>query len=200
MIKNIVFDIGNVLFEFKPERHFAYLPDGEKVCKYIFTSPLWLAYDLGEMHLDEVEARLITQYPKHEATISLMLSKWTEVLKPKRSMEMIEQLKQQGYRIYLLSNLSYDAADYIQQTYKLFDKVDGYVLSCEVHRVKPNLEIYEILSSQYALNYKETIFLDDLEENVRAAERLGMYGIHYTDDETVQTQLNKLGNERCYAT
>ncbi|MDF9824200.1 HAD superfamily hydrolase (TIGR01509 family) [Breznakia sp. PF5-3] len=192
MIKNIVFDIGNVLLEFKPAEHFKDIKNANQVCTYIFNSSAWEAYDLGLKSLDEVKAELIMNCKVYKNEINELLSRWTEVLKPKGTIPFIKLFKEKGYSVYLLSNLSLDAANYIEANFSLFHDVDGYVLSYLEHQVKPNAEIYKTLANRYDLKFEETLFLDDLKANVEAAKALGMKVIHYTDDVSVEIKLQKV--------
>jgi putative hydrolase of the HAD superfamily len=104
-------------------------------------------------------------------------------------------LSEKGYHIYLLSNLSCDAADYIKERYDLFDQVDGYVLSCDVNCIKPDTKIYQILLDNYHLKPHESVFLDDLKDNVESARALGMYGIQVVDEDKALKELYEVIEE-----
>lgn len=195
MIKNIIFDIGNVLLDFKPAVHFKDVECGDEVCYHIFHSPYWKEYDLGTKSLSEVKDILIREKPEYQPQIEEILSRWTEVLTQRKTMKHIESLSEKGYHIYLLSNLSCDAADYIKEHYDLFDQVDGYVLSCDVNYIKPDTKIYQILLDNYHLKPHESVFLDDLKDNVESAKALGMYGIHVVDEDKALKELYEVIEE-----
>lgn len=188
MIKNIVFDIGNVLLTFKPEEYFSYV-NRKDICQYIFSAMAWKQYDLGVKTKAEVETALIQGWPEEAEVIHHMLENWEQVLQPKKMIDVLESLRKEGYKVYLLSNLSYDAAAYIKEKYALFELVDGYVLSFEEHVIKPNPVIYEVLVQRYGLRYEESVFIDDARVNVEAAKQLGMYGIHCIDEDKTIKEL-----------
>ena len=94
---------------------------------------------------------------------------------------MIQDLKDKGYKVYYLSNWSAWTYDLLQEAGK-FDflkLMDGGVFSYDVGYMKPNEEIYKILLNKYKINPEEAIFFDDREENIEAANKLGIHGIHF---------------------
>ncbi|MDH6367923.1 epoxide hydrolase-like predicted phosphatase [Breznakia sp. PH1-1] len=196
MIKNIVFDIGNVVLGFKPIEYFSMYENGEYVCRQIFQCPLWKEYDRGTVKLAEIEAQVTTEMPQFIDLVHEILDKWMDVLVPLETLSYIDVLKSLGYRIFLLSNLSYDAAVYIEENVDLFQKVDGYVLSCNEKVIKPEVEIYETLFRRFNIKAEESIFLDDLEANIEGAKALGMDGIVVNSpSQALQDLERKLGKE-----
>ena len=94
---------------------------------------------------------------------------------------MIQDLKDKGYKVYYLSNWSAWTHDLLQEAGK-FDflkLMNGGVFSYDVGYMKPNEEIYKILLNKYKINPEEAIFFDDREENIEAANKLGIHGIHF---------------------
>ena len=84
-------------------------------------------------------------------------------------------MKANNYRIYLLSNINPYTHDFVK-TSGLFDIVDGYVLSYLEHKIKPYESIYNILINRYNLIPEECLFVDDKEDNIITANRLGIFG------------------------
>ena len=94
---------------------------------------------------------------------------------------MIQDLKDKGYKVYYLSNWSAWTHDLLQGAGK-FDflkLMDGGVFSYDVGYMKPNEEIYKILLNKYKINPEEALFFDDREENIEAANKLGIHGVHF---------------------
>ena len=94
---------------------------------------------------------------------------------------MIQDLKDKGYKVYYLSNWSAWTHDLLQEAGK-FDflkLMDGGVFSYDVGYMKPNEEIYKILLNKYKINPEEAMFFDDKEENIEAANKLGIHGVHF---------------------
>ena len=94
---------------------------------------------------------------------------------------IIQDLKDKGYKVYYLSNWSAWTYDLLQEAGK-FDflkLMDGGVFSYDVGYMKPDEEIYKILLNKYKINPEEAVFFDDREENIEAANKLGIHGIHF---------------------
>lgn len=94
---------------------------------------------------------------------------------------IIQDLKDKGYKVYYLSNWSAWTHDLLQEAGK-FDflkLMDGGVFSYDAGYMKPNEEIYKILLNKYKINPEEAVFFDDREENIEAANKLGIHGIHF---------------------
>lgn len=94
---------------------------------------------------------------------------------------MIQDLKDKGYKVYYLSNWSAWTHDLLQEAGK-FDflkLMDGGVFSYDAGYMKPNEEIYKILLNKYKINPEEAVFFDDREENIEAANKLGIRGVHF---------------------
>lgn len=94
---------------------------------------------------------------------------------------MIQDLKDKGYKVYYLSNWSAWTYDLLQEAGK-FDflkLMDGGVFSYDAGYMKPDEEIYKILLNKYKINPEEALFFDDREENIEAANKLGIHGVHF---------------------
>lgn len=197
MIKNIIFDIGNVLLEFNPKEYFSkYFNDEQKgndICHKLMHSDIWKKYDLGEYTLSDVMNQFKKRFPEYENDIESVLEMWVTILNPiESSICKIEELRGRGYEVYLLSNLNKEAHLYIEEEYTIFDMVNGYVLSYLERLAKPDEKIYDCLVRRYQLNVHECVFIDDLKENVEAAIAFGMKGIVYTNKEEVEEKLESL--------
>ena len=202
MIRNIIFDIGNVVLSFQPKQYFTKMFNNEEfanaICKQMMGSQTWKDYDLGILTLDEVKDNFQKELPQYHTLIAQMLAVWVEILEPiNYTLDKINQYKEEGYQIYLLSNLNKEAYAYIAEHYSLFEDVDGYILSFEEQLAKPDQAIYERLCNRYNLQANQCLFLDDLIENVEAARNYGMQAIHFVSIEEVDKQLQKILENIC---
>lgn len=184
MIRNIVFDMGWVLFSYQPEKFVReYCPNGddaELVNRELFEAPEWSETDRGTMTDEEYLALVLSRVPERlrEVTRWLFLH-WHEMPQPFPEMErLVRMLKRNGYKIYLLSNMS-------SRFYRFYRRIpamkyfDGMIVSSDVRQMKPEPEIYETLFTRFCLNPKECFFIDDRPENVEAGETYGMNGFCY---------------------
>ena len=106
--------------------------------------------------------------------------------------EAVNQLKDQGMEVYLLSNYS-ERFFYKQLTQTtVLPIVDGMVVSFQVHYLKPEKEIYQILLDRYHLKRNESIFFDDRAENVEMSNLLGMDAIQVLSEEQLLQDLKTI--------
>ena len=181
-LKNIVFDLAGVVVARSPLRFPAHL---ERFFSFVFTTPeggvpkFWEDYDRGVRSVDEV-AEAVAEYRGcniETAKANMLLAvEYQEEVAP--TAELIRELKERGYRLIVLSNMSPEYIEFLRKkpVYQYFDEE---IISCEVKLVKPEREIYELLLSRYGLNPAETIFIDDRKENVDAAAELGIRPFHF---------------------
>lgn len=185
MVKNIIFDIGNVLIKFDP---LAYLvqeyQDFETVMilyREVFQSEEWALLDEGLIDEDEAVKRVSDRIPKYKETVAKLIKSWEyfliEDIKP--SIYFLKLFKEKGYKLYALSNYPKRGFLYTQEKYDFFKLFDGKVISYEVKELKPDAEIYNSLLRKYSLKPEECMFIDDSYPNVEAATALGMKAVHF---------------------
>ena len=194
MIRNVIFDIGNVLVSFHPVEYFypVFKEKTETLCTYVFGSKERALYDQGILTKEEVEKNLLDTYPKDKDAILYILAHWKEFMKPIMPMKkLIEELKENGYKIFLLSNISEDSYLYLKREYPYFFDVNGGMYSYRIKRNKPDKKIYEELLSVYGINASESLFLDDRKENVDAAKALGFHGMIMEDVDVTCDRIRK---------
>ena len=188
MIRNIVFDMGNVIIVFDPE-HFMDMeritdPEDRKIIlRELFQSTEWAQMDLGVLTEESAAPIILERIPEHLAeSVIRLLHHWWEKRECIPGMEeLIRTLKDTGYRIYLLSNASVSQHLYWPQ-FSMSRLFDGKLISCDYGIVKPNPEIYRIFMQKFGLEATECLFIDDLPANVAAAVQCGWSGIVFHGD------------------
>lgn len=199
MLKNIIFDMGNVLLSWDPDQIVSsYLPEPEQqqlVKKELFGESEWRALDKGEITEQVLIEQVCKRLPNelHEKVVEIM-DHWHEYLTPfEESDELIQELKQLGYQIYLLSNASQRFHQY-EKEITVFSLFDGKLISADVHLTKPEKGIYQCLFDTFSLNPEECFFIDDMQENIDAAKEVGMDGYCYDGNmEKLRKALTKKG-------
>ena len=187
MIKNILFDMGNVLIRFDRKLFLDRLEvskaDKDILLREVFANVEWAQMDRGtkteETALESMRKRLPQRL--HGAAETLTLH-WDEPLVPIEGMyELVEELKEKGYGIYLLSNASYRQHDYWPgiAASRFFD---GTLISADVHAVKPQPEIYNLCLEKFGLKAEESFFIDDVGANVEGAVNCGLQGAVFFGD------------------
>lgn len=190
MIKNIIFDIGNVILNFNLLNVLpAFTDDKDEqnfILDNIINSPEWLGNALIDTgYIKKEDAIEIVKDRTNHINDKLVSDFWNTynnyALVDENVIDLIKKLKNNNYKIYLLSNINPYTHDFVKVS-GLFDLVDGYVLSYMEHKIKPYDSIYKTLISRYNLNPNESLFVDDKEENVKTANRLGMLGKNVKPD------------------
>lgn len=199
MIKNVVFDIGNVLVDFRWRALMEDLQLPEETQKIfektVFGSPWWGELDHGIYEEAEILKHFREDNQDHLDEFNRVWDNRDKLVEPYAyAVQWIERLKQAGLKVYLLSN--YPREIFALHTecgcFPFLEQVDGKVVSGFVKMVKPNVDIYEHLLVEYGLCAEECVFIDDREENVEAAQALGMKGIVFASYEQACEALEKL--------
>jgi len=182
MIKNIIFDLGNVLISFKPSEYFDKnnypLSIKATILSDIFSSKEWLMLDNGEITTPEAIDAIATKSSLSKKEIAHIFNLRTDLMFPLDSnVRLLPELKKRGFRLYYLSNFPLDIFEEVSTEYYFFKYFDGGLISAEAKFSKPDIGIYNILNKKYSLVPNECLFIDDIEVNVRAAQALGMKGI-----------------------
>ena len=185
MIKNVIFDYGNVLVDWNPAYLFLPVFNGnEEKCRY-FTDNVcnreWFTrMDRGE-DMDTCVAELQAQYPQYADAIALFRDRWFDMCHGDipGMLEIIQNLKQKGYGVFGLTNWPAATFAEARRRFKTIGSIENYVVSSSVHLAKPEPAIYQLLLSKYNLKAQECVFIDDRADNVNAAMALGMSGIVY---------------------
>lgn len=185
-MKNIVFDLGNVLFKFEPDKILDSLFNDyhtkEKLKQSVFKTTIWRELDRGSLSLFQAKKLFIDKNPDLKDEIEILLDNWKNFLHPiDENVKLLPELKKNN-RLYILSNFHEEAFNYITNKYSFFELFDGMVVSYKVKLIKPERKIYEILLSRYSLIPEDTIFVDDTEENIKAAQELGIKGLLYKSE------------------
>ena len=182
MIRNIVFDLGNVLISFKPEEYFEKenYPENYKttILNDIFKSEEWELLDNGNITLSEAIDSISLKSSLNKEEIAHVFNLRTTLMFPlDKNVRLLPELKKEGFRLFFLSNFALDTFEEIRKGYYFFKYFDGGIISSEVRYSKPHQRIYQILLEDYSLIAEECLFIDDLEANVIAAEMAGMKGL-----------------------
>ena len=200
MIRNIVFDMGNVLIRFDPElfidREGITDPDDRKlILDELFNSVEWAQMDRGIMEEKTAEPFILERFPERlHPTVRNLLYNWAIPGDEIEGMcELVAELRKAGYSIFLLSNAS-TAQHRYWPFFPVSRFIDGKLISCDIKVVKPMREIYQIFTERFLLDPEECLFIDDSAANVAAAITCGWSGIVFHQDASqLRTKMRQFG-------
>lgn len=180
MIKNIISDIGNVLFEFDTAGFIdKNIEDKDKdnFFNLIFGSDNWQLMDKGDLSFEGARDYFISVFPKYKDILNKLFdSSLTLCLNMNHNnINILKEYKEKGYNIYYLSNMSVETFECINKKTDFFEKTCiGGVVSAYEKMIKPNEDIYKLLLNRFGLKGEECLFIDDNLNNVNTAIRLGI--------------------------
>ena len=187
MIKNIIFDMGNVLIHFDRAQFLDRLgveeADRELLMREVFLSLEWVRMDRGSMNEQTAQESMCRRIPERlHWAVHELVSRWDQPILPVEGMEeLIGELKAAGYGIYLLSNASVRQHDYWPRiaASRFFD---GTLISGDEGVVKPQPEIYRLMLERFGLKAEECFFIDDVAGNIEGAFYCGIPGAVFHND------------------
>jgi putative hydrolase of the HAD superfamily len=195
---NLVFDLGGVVVRWDPNA----IIDGvfkdesikARVRQAVFEHADWLELDRGTLGREEaiVRASQRTEVALEEMRRLVHTVPQSLTLFPD-TVDLLYRLKRQGYPLYCLSNMHFASIEYLESEHTFWDVFDGRVISCRLQLCKPEPAIYKHLLQTYALRASETVFIDDVQKNLDAAEELGIRTVRFQNAPQCERDLRALG-------
>lgn len=200
MFKAIIFDNGGVLHK-----------DIRRKCNDYKNKKLGISYERAKDIFKDPSTKMSkgkineTEYWKEiflklnrkydPSFVGLLYSAHKKYLKiNKKVFNLASKLKRSGYRVAMLSDTSEPHVKLFKEL-RLFNNFNPRILSCKVGMKKPNKNIYLYTLKKLKLKAKECVFIDDLEINVKGAEKVGINAIHFKNYSQLVKDLKKLGVE-----
>lgn len=186
MIRNIIFDMGNVLLDYNPDvslQQFCKSDHARAIIKKeLFLGEEWRQGDLGyitnEQRYEGVSKRVPEEY---HSELRQVVDHWDICMIPLvGAKEFVNRMKEEGYHLFVLSNASTEFYQYFPRQFEM-EIFDGIVVSSDLHIVKPDVRIYQHLLTIYQLKAEECLFIDDVPVNIEASRKVGMNGFVFRD-------------------
>ena len=195
MIRNIILDFGKVLVDYDFDIFFRrYVPDENRRKQFVpilYNDGLTPVVDRGEKPFEEIVDDLIAENPEFEPELRIFSEHYPDLIigEIPGMKNLLKRLKTEGFKLYGLSNWCSKVYITMEQ-YDIFNLLDGYIISSEVHKIKPEPGIYQCLFDR--LKPEECVFADDKEENVEASRKEGMPAIVFKNAEQFEAELRNL--------
>jgi len=197
MIRNVVFDVGNVLArvrwaELLMDDLGLDMETTKALSRATVSHPSWSEWDRG--YTDEhVMARFIADAPQLESDIRRLFEVLPRIcIEYPTSLQWVDGLRARGYRVLLLTNFGRNAFLHADPPFRFVSHVDGILASFEVGLEKPDPAIFHELESRFGILPAETVFLDDTAVNTASADKLGYHTITVKDPISAALALDEL--------
>lgn len=193
-MKNVIFDFGNVLVQWHPEKVYAeHFGDEARAwwfLRHVCDADWRNRIDAGESTAACIE-ELKAKQPEYAEAIELYRSRWREMLTDEvpGMRDVINDLRNRGHEIYGLTNWSMETFPAARERFGILQMIDRYVVSGAEGLVKPDARLFRVLLDRYHLKAEQCVFVDDNPDNVAAANALGMEGIVFTSADSLRKHL-----------
>ena len=183
---NIVFDLGGVVFNWQPDAIVESIFD-DPATRYLVRNEVighadWLELDRGTITLSQAIERGASRTGLHWQDIERVFEAVPKLLTPiEATIDLIQSLSDTDNSLFVLSNMHLASIAYLEEHHDFWSVFDGVVISSRIQLVKPERQIYKYLLNRYQLDPAETVFIDDLPENLEAASSLGIQTIRFID-------------------
>ena len=190
-VKKFLFDLGNVFFDWNPER----------VLKPIFNDDERMNFFINNISFPLLDTRCdagitieiavndaIKKFPDFENEIKLYYPNHGNMVGGffQKTVDIFYKVKELNYPCYILSNWSAETYEGMEQKYPFLKDFEGKIISGRDFLIKPDAAIYELAISRFNLIPQETLFIDDRLDNIEAAQKLNFQTIHLTDPSLIQ--------------
>ncbi|HUQ10711.1 MAG TPA: HAD family phosphatase [Steroidobacteraceae bacterium] len=193
-IKNVVFDVGQVLLEWNPAATIARLhPDPAVqavIRRQMFEHADWHEFDRGGLSYDAAIGHFAKATGLTAAQTRDLIHATREALVPiPGTVRLVEDLAAAGVHLYLLSNMPASTYDYLAQRHAFFSHFEYLVISGQILLIKPDPAIFGHLVEKTGIVPAESVFIDDLAKNIEAARACGFGAIQFTDADSCRREL-----------
>lgn len=186
----IVFDVGNVLLSFEPEKVASLLPEEHRqaLSQAMFGPDWrWAAFDLGAETNEAIAQSMADAagVPGGKEMVLHALHTFYRTMEPLPLYRLIPELKRMGKRLFALTNYCEPAFSFTYQAFPNLRLLDGLVVSAREKVCKPDPAIFALLIERFGMIPEETLFIDDSFANTQTAAAIGFRTWHYAGDDVI---------------
>jgi putative hydrolase of the HAD superfamily len=200
MIRTIIFDVGGVCLTDNPMAFLGKLEKKagmtkERLYSFTWDTEEWkVFYNKGLLTENQLFEALIKRGElKEDVLLYIKENGRREILKPvPEVLGFIESLRGR-YKVYALSNVDRESADYVKKNFRIYNVFDGAVLSYEVGMIKPDTGIYRHALKKFGLKPDECVFVDNRPRNVKGAGKVGIKSIIFESLGQLKRDLARMG-------
>lgn len=198
-VDTVVFDLGGVLVDWNPRHLYRKIFNGDDAAMEAFLADVcntaWNEKQDRGRPWDDAIDEAIALHPHYEPHIRAYRDRWGEMLSGALddTVQVLNELHHSGVRLLALTNWSADTFHIADERFEFLGKFDGIVVSGREGMMKPEPEIFQLLVRRYELDPSRTLFIDDVQKNVDAAQAQGIRGIRFANALQLRNDLEKVG-------
>ncbi|ELR65766.1 HAD superfamily hydrolase [Photobacterium marinum] len=197
MIRNVIFDLGAVLFEWNPVRIVQTFTDSTTeqniLLKEVIHHPDWLSLDRGTMLLAEEIPKFAARTDFTVARMQSFIDHVLDSLQPIQATEnLLYQVLDKHFSAYYLTNMSNAFFETLHDRNEFFSLFAGGIVSGREFVIKPEPQIYQLLLDRYDLQPEQSLYIDDNADNVKAAKSLGFHAVQFEQTDACFSKIRDL--------
>jgi 2-haloacid dehalogenase len=177
IVRAVLFDIGNVLIEWQPERFFDRVIGVDRRVAFFAAVPILEMKDRVDagVNFQDAVAGVIVAHPNWADELAMWRDRWIEMASPTidHSVRLLRALRRAGHPVFALSNFGNETFQIAQRIYPFLDEFDRRFISAELGMSKPDAAIYQWVEAECAMPQNTLLFTDDRPENIVAARERG---------------------------
>ena len=202
MSQDVVFDLGGVVFRWEPlvvlQSLFPeHVPDeavarqwAAEIFQTFHPEADWALFDLGRIEPEPLAQRIAARTGLAETDLRHLIANIPPHLQPiQGTVDLIQELKAQGHRLYFLSNMPAGYADHLVRENSFFSQFEEGIFSAHVQQIKPDAAIYALAVDRFGLQGQGVWFIDDVQRNLDAAQPHGWQGVRFESAPQVRARL-----------
>ncbi|MBI4971519.1 MAG: HAD family phosphatase [Candidatus Omnitrophica bacterium] len=196
-IRAILFDLGNVLVDYRPEIFITRLSERvkigkEKLVRYFLTSTADIEYTEGKISSDEF-FKIISRDLSLNCSQEEFWDFWCNIFIAKHEMDALVARLKKSYPVWILSNTNEWHFEFLKSRFPVLDMIDQLFLSYQLKCQKPDEKVYEHVIRKSGLKPDEIFFTDDITVNIEAARKSGLRASLFKSAAELNLELNQMG-------
>lgn len=204
MKKHVVFDFGGVVFQWRPKellrRTLPHRAVDEAAAQQLVADFFqnyegdWGSFDRGTITVPELAPRIAERLGFALGEVQAVIDAVPgELQVQKETLDLLHRLHARGHRLYFLSNMPEPYAQHLESTHEFFSRFTDGVFSSRVKLIKPEPAIFELATQRFGIEPAQTVFIDDVAQNVEIARAHGWHAIQFINAAQVEADLDALG-------
>lgn len=198
-IKNIILDLGNTLVYFD----YCYFYDGvakleknvnaRKLKKYFTDNKFDTKIGSGKLNIKQA-FRILKKKFNMRIGYADFYYLYCDIFWENSAMKnfLENKLLDSKYKLFMLSNVDSSHINFVDNNFPYVKNVKKRILSYKVKCIKPDRKIYNHVLNRFNIDPEESLFIDDLKNNILSAKAAGFNTIHYTSHKRFLKEFNKL--------